>query len=327
MILPTLSVFSSMAVGLVFLFTGGVKALSPSGTINHFDKLKLMPFHLLRWLLGVATVVECTLGVALITRVYPQWVFPAALWFLVAFLVITYWSSKAKGIDDCGCYGQMYAISPALSMLLDGLYAALIGFAWAVPVTWGFTPFLELAIVVESVVVCGSVTFMSHLVFRKWGEDLLDLSPAKVGRKWNPEWLAGYTSLQPEAAELIVLMSPTCSACKAWVKPLNKISARPDMPRVVAGMAAADEEISRVVGEFGIEFPVLRVKQSVMDRLVQAFPTAVTVENGIIRSKDRASLPPHLVGRLKQTPQGHPAAATPLWFLNQVRAVAGEERQ
>jgi hypothetical protein len=311
MLLSILSVAASLAVGLVFLYTGGLKALSPAGTVNHFDKLNLMPYPLLRWFLGFGAVVECTLGVALIARVYPEFVFPGSTALLLSFIGLTYWSSKAKGVDDCGCYGQ-YVVTPAASMLLDCLYAALIGFAWAVPVAQRFSSSLQLAIVAQTAIFCGTVTFMSHWAFRNWGKDILDLSLAQTGSKWKTEWFGGYGGLDSAPNELFILMSPTCSVCKAWIKPLNKIAALPDMPRVVAGMAATEVEISAAVSEFGIDFLVLRVQPAVMDRLTSVFPTAITVDGGMVTSKQEGALPAALIARLKGFQRERPAPVIPL---------------
>jgi hypothetical protein len=299
MLLSTLSIAASLVVGLVFLYTGGLKALSPSGTVNHFHKLNLLPYPLLRWFLGFGAVVECTLGVALIARVYPQFVFPVSTALLLSFIGLTYWTSKAKGIDDCGCYGP-YVVTPAASMLLDCLYAALIGFAWIVPVAQRFSSSLELAIVVQTAIICGTVSFMSHWAFQNWGKDILDLSLAQTGSKWKTEWFGGSGRLNSAPNELFILMSPTCSVCKAWIKPLNKIAALPDMPRVVAGMAATEAEISAAVSEFSINFPVLRVRPAIMDRLTSVFPTAISVDGGMVTGKQGGALPAPLIARLKE---------------------------
>src|SRR5437868_6382529 len=132
----------------------------------------------------------------------------------------------------------------------------------------------------------------------KRGKDWLDLNPLQIGRKWNPDWLEGFGGIAKGEAQLIVLMSPICPHCKVWMKPLNKISRRADMPQVIGGMAASEEELGRVIAEHGIAFPLLRVKSSVMDRIAGGYPDVVVVENGVVRAKPGGRIPDDLIQRL-----------------------------
>jgi hypothetical protein len=66
-------------------------------------------------------------------------------------------------------------------------------------------------------------------------------------------------------------------------------------------MAASEEEILGLVAEFGITFPVLPVRASVMDRIAVAYPDVVVLEKGAVREKPGARLPEELVQRLRSS--------------------------
>ena len=102
---------------------------------------------------------------------------------------------------------------------------------------------------------------------------------------------------------MIVLLSPSCPVCRMWIAPLNKISRRPGMPQLIAGMAEEGGNIDGFRKEFSVEFPLLAIKAGTMRRLVSAVPAVVRVRDGLIASVNTGKLPPELIARLR----GHAA--------------------
>ncbi|HKD10218.1 MAG TPA: MauE/DoxX family redox-associated membrane protein [Bryobacteraceae bacterium] len=294
------STLCSTLAGCVFLFTGCIKVLAPSSSVSYLFKLGLKSFPLIRTLVWISAVAECVLGTALILRFSPAWLFPGAILLLIAFSLLTAWNA-AKGEDDCGCYGKLLSVSPARSISLNACYAALAIVAWRIPVARFLPAPGEIAILAASAALFSAVTTFAHRYFVKQGKDWLDLNPLQVGRTWNPDWLQGFGDLASGDAQLVVLMSPTCPHCKTWMKPLNKISRRADMPQVIGGMAASEEEIRGLAAEFGITFPVLQVRPSVMDRIAAGYPDVIVLEKGVVREKTGARLPDELVQRLRNS--------------------------
>lgn len=293
----------SSLVGIVFLGTGVMKALSPTPFYLHMDRLQLLPYRALRYVIGGGALVQCLLGWALILRLYPAFTMPATILSLLALASLTAWSRLVRGTRECGCYGGLFDVSSSTSLLLDGVYVAMVAMAWWHPVSFGWGDVAERSLLGGAGLVFASVIFMSTWVFRNWGSDMLVLTPIRVNKVWQDDWIEGYGEL-PEASErLIVLMSPTCSSCQEWASPLNKIHRRIDMPQVIAGMAGDEDTRARFVAEYGIEFPLLPVSESTMDRLIRAFPTVVEVKGDRIAGRAEAALPSHLVERLRSTRQ------------------------
>ncbi len=195
----------------------------------------------------------------------------------------------------------MFSVSSPTSLLLDAAYLAMVVFAWWQPVDVGWSAAAERSLFGGAGLVFASVIFMSTWVFRNWGQDMLVLTPVRVNKPWQREWIEGYAELPETHDRLVVLLSPTCSSCQEWTVPLNKIHRRDDMPQVVVGMAGDASTREEFVAEYGIEFPLLAVTESTMDRLVRAFPTVIEVKGGVIASRAEAALPQHLVDRLRNS--------------------------
>ena len=319
-----LSVLCSLGVGCVFLLTGLLKLLSPSAFLRHLSKLNVkpmaalprdvlpqgamppgvLPWGVLPWIAGLLAFAECVLGVALIVRMFPDRVFPLCIGVLVVFGAVTAWGASMGRIDNCGCYGNILALTPLQGALLTTLYAALVATAWWLPAGFALMPAVQRDVLIGSVALFAGVAVVSMSSRVKFGKDLLDTSPVKPRRPWNPAWLEGFADYADRRAQLVILMKPACPYCKAWIQPLNKISRRPGMPKVIGGMAADGGRIDSFRKEFSVEFPVLPVKAGTMSRIALAFPTLVTVEDGVIGSVSVNQLPPELVDQLRHSAPG-----------------------
>lgn len=103
--------FSSVLVGLVFIFSGFVKGVDPLGTAFRIeDYLIAFGFD---WLTPAAlflSVALCTfefaLGIFLVLRVYPVWSSWALLLLMSFFTILTLNDAINKPVADCGCFGD-----------------------------------------------------------------------------------------------------------------------------------------------------------------------------------------------------------------------------
>src|SRR5262245_40890559 len=120
---------ASALVGIVFLVTGGLKALDSARFMQQVRRFQLLPPACVRPATVFVIVMECALGAALLIQLSP-WLYPLTAAVLACFLVLTAWGVRSRRIEDCGCYGGLLMLTPAQSLALDALYLALIAVAW-----------------------------------------------------------------------------------------------------------------------------------------------------------------------------------------------------
>ena len=110
------SIFASISrtlLGLVFIFSGAVKAIDPFGTVYKIeDYLKAFGgfFTELLPLADVAAVVlillEVVLGVCMVLNVRTQWTSWLALAFYAVMTPLTLYIALNNPVSDCGCFGD-----------------------------------------------------------------------------------------------------------------------------------------------------------------------------------------------------------------------------
>jgi uncharacterized membrane protein YphA (DoxX/SURF4 family)/peroxiredoxin len=109
--MKTIRLLSRMITGLVFIFSGFVKAVDPMGStfkfIDYFDAFSLpwlspvaLPFAIL------LSSLEFTIGAALILNVKIKQASWALLIFMSFFTVLTFFLAIFNPVSDCGCFGD-----------------------------------------------------------------------------------------------------------------------------------------------------------------------------------------------------------------------------
>jgi uncharacterized membrane protein YphA (DoxX/SURF4 family) len=109
---------SRTLLGLVFIFSGAVKAIDPFGTVYKIeDYLKAFGgfFAELLPLADVAAVVlillEVVLGVCMLLNVRTRWTSWLALVFYAVMTTLTLYIAINNPVSDCGCFGDALALT------------------------------------------------------------------------------------------------------------------------------------------------------------------------------------------------------------------------
>ncbi|MHC5745470.1 MAG: peroxiredoxin family protein [Nostoc sp.] len=294
-----ISLISSLVVGSVFLVTGVVKAVAPTRFIIHISQLQLFPQKVNIGAAIAFTILECVIGIALILRLFPQWLFIGTIVLLLLLSSLTYWSTSTKRTDDCGCYNGLIDISPKQSLLLNALYITLMGLAWFYPVADILTVSQQVTALLISLATSSLLTAVSYIYYWNKKKPILDLEPLKVNRSWQPQWIKEYPESLRTGEKLVVFLMPGCPTCKNWLKVLKVVHQRTDLPDVVAAVPQTSEQVEEFVQSNNINFPVVAMSPTVVAHLTNAFPTAVLLEEGIIREKWLGVMPLTFVKRVK----------------------------
>ncbi len=98
-------------LGLVFIFSGYVKAVDPWGTAIKFDEyfeaMGLEALQSLSFLLSnILTVLELLVGYLLASNTQMRWASRTAFLLMLIFTPLTLWLAITQKVTDCGCFGD-----------------------------------------------------------------------------------------------------------------------------------------------------------------------------------------------------------------------------
>ena len=176
---------SRTLLGLVFVFSGVVKAIDPLGTVYKIeDYLKAFGgfFTELLPLAEVAAwgliILELLLGVCMLLNIRTQWISWLALFFYLVMTPLTLYISLTNPVSDCGCFGDAVVLTNwqtfwknVVLILLAILLVALRKHTRQLWSNW-----MELVLVVLTIVV--AVAFMT---WTKLHLPIKDFRPYKIG--------------------------------------------------------------------------------------------------------------------------------------------------
>lgn len=299
---PTIIPVLAGLVGAIFGLAALLKAFEATELMIHVGKLLTLPPRFFRWIrraVPVAIALEGMLGVALIVALWPRWLIPAAFFLVLIFAGVSLWGVKSGRVEDCGCYGGPIVVTPAVSLLLDAVYAAMLGAAWYFGIEASYARWK-----LDVVMAVGAALGILAEVALRHGESsrgpLVDWSPFRVGRPWRSRWL-GDPSRFPlaEGEHVVAFMAPDCPTCKSWLKPLAFAHGHTELPDVVAAYGANEEEVERLRSEFSLPFPTVALGRWPMRRLSRHLPRGVVVEHGMMREVWRGGMSEAFVERLR----------------------------
>ena len=102
---------SRLIVGMVFIFSGFVKAVDPLGSAykfaDYFTAFKLGFLEFLTLPMGIfLSAFELVLGITLILGYRRKTMFRVLMWFMSFFTLLTFILALFNPVSDCGCFGN-----------------------------------------------------------------------------------------------------------------------------------------------------------------------------------------------------------------------------
>lgn len=176
---------SRTLLGLVFIFSGAVKAIDPLGTVYKIeDYLKafggffteLMPMaEVAAW--GLIAL-ELLLGVAMLLNVRTQWTSWLSLLFYCVMTPLTLYIALTNPVSDCGCFGDAVVLTNWQTfwknVVLIVLAIILVALREHVRQLW--SNWMEILLV--------ALTILAAVVFMSWTRNHLpfkDFRPYRIG--------------------------------------------------------------------------------------------------------------------------------------------------
>lgn len=286
--------FCTLIVGAVFLVTGFIKSLNSVQFIQHISKYRLLP----PWVvLSVAISfigLECALGVALVFYEFHQWLVPGSIILLFCLSALTLWSTFSGRTEDCGCYGGLLIITPQQSILLNLGYIFLLGLAAFYPVTNHQTETWQWILVLIVLLCTSTLSWLSRQ------EAIVDFSRLKIGNRWKCHWLKESPTDLQQGRHFVVFISPNCPICKGWIPFLNVMMTQEDFPNVMGIMSLPPETLEEFKVEQEVYFPLVSMNKRLFDFMVDAYPTAILIEDGIISNQWIGKVPDEFLDRVIQ---------------------------
>jgi hypothetical protein len=291
------SFIATAIVGATFVWSGTIKAVSPHVFEQHLARLAILRRKFIPSAVVAAAAFEVGWGVALVLRVAPGVVMPASIALLAAFSAVSWWGVHTGRTTDCGCYGGYVTPSVGQSVAINAFFIALIVIAWLAGGSTVDTPTWKIVIVLFAAAASGSVAAAGQDFLAREGRFMFDMSPLKVGERWNERWGA---PLRDDREHLISYLGPDCPHCKQWVRVLNAVDQAQGLPTVTGVVATTRDKLENFVQASGIRFPMRTISQSEMGRLVWGVPTTVLVAEGTIQRHWSGQMPPEFFQRFKE---------------------------
>lgn len=177
--------FSRTLLGLVFLFSGSVKAIDPLGTTYKIeDYLKafggfftdLIP--LAQTAAFVLIAMEFVLGICLVMNIKPQFTSWLTLAFYLVMTPLTLYIALTNPVSDCGCFGDAIILTNWQTFWKNVVLLTL-AVLWLctkkdAPGRWVWQVELSVSMLGAAAVVCFMLWTLRHL-------PVVDFRPYKVG--------------------------------------------------------------------------------------------------------------------------------------------------
>jgi hypothetical protein len=275
------------SLGLLFIFSAAAKAVDINAFAMQVSYYGVVTEPALVRLAAVFTVwLETVLGVALLVGWRLRgWTLRAVFVLLVGFTGLILYAWAFKGLEECGCLGKWFQMTPKVSVLKNVVMMALVAAAW-----FGYrtrepgtadeerTVYKKYAAPVMAVLSVAAV-----IAALAWGASTQPYDKTRPHSQFRFEsdgelWDLG------SGEYFVVLLSDSCEHCEEVMFELNDLPLRvPDMPPVVSLFLGEEETLQELVELVEPEYPTFLIDDLAFFHLLgdaKAPPRFVHVRDG-----------------------------------------------
>jgi len=259
----------------IFLLSGISKALHSRAFLEQLRLHRLLPAKTLPALALAIIGLEWALAITLFSGHAPSLTIPTAMTLLIGFSLITLRGHLKNRIGHCGCYGQIFFVTPAQSITIH-LSAALL--LW-IPM-----------ILIESlepshlswpqIILFGGLGIF--IAGRSTDKPLLDFSESKPGKNWSSHWLPK-SNLENQISAIVAFLHPNCEHCKRFIEELRNLETSPFLQILI--VTPPDHDENPTLKSWRTEFTTREMELYRYQSLTFKSPTTLWLVDGKIHRR------------------------------------------
>ena len=279
----TLSIVSSTLLGLVFLLSSVVKAWDAE---SFADTLLQYGPHWMGVGAPVVIVIEAILGMMLLLRVRVRDCAIGSCVFLVSVSAVFAYGVLAKGITDCGCFGQLFPWMNGKPYLVFLRNTLLVGISIPAWFRLSGKECLEWPKMIVILLVTAAIAFISglsmHRSYRlpKWSSVRTD-SRSETMRK-----LQSVCPLSADSSYYVYLFSFTCPHCLNSFANVQQYGRLHVVDRVVY-IAVSDEDAqARFERIYQPEDSIITISKQEMAQITGQLPVGLLIKGNTIERSE-----------------------------------------
>jgi uncharacterized protein YjeT (DUF2065 family) len=274
--------FLAIAVGLVLLVAGVLKAVDPELFIRQIKAYGIIQERALLMVSAWGLIVlECGLGTALILLYRPRIVMPLTAFLFLIFTGVTGWAWLTGATQDCGCYGAWIQHTPGQAVIENLVLLGTTVLAW---MGCRRTQTSQTRVKAWAVTIACLIGLAMPVAFGlpTWGINNSDPEPPE----FDPVRVHGVGDVDLNTGGyLIVLMGTDCLHCQEAIPELNMLSDNPDLPMLIALCTSKEADCIDFTEEFLPVFPIGHISDDLFWRLLSDgdLPRTILLQDGRIR--------------------------------------------
>jgi uncharacterized membrane protein YphA (DoxX/SURF4 family) len=265
-----------VALGLVFLLAGVLKALDPAEFARQIAGYGLVGGTVAAAGAPLLIALEIGLGAALLLGAFPMAAAGAGCGLLAGFIAIEAYGLMHGRTEACGCFGAYVQRTPREVIAEDLLF---IGFG--ILAVWGLAGWRGLArrAAVAALPLAGAVALALPLASPHLPLDRL-LTRLAPGRTLDDLGIRAHLPSLAAGRHLIALIDVTEPAAAATAAALDALAAAPGSPAIVALTPATPEEVAAFQWSAAPGFEVRSIDRGALKPLYRRLPRFFLLQDG-----------------------------------------------
>jgi hypothetical protein len=290
---PRMGRLALVAIGLVFIAAGLLKALNPEGFTEAVQRYGLIPDALAPAVTWTLLPLEMALGVALVLDWWRGPVVAATVVLLVGFLgLVGYTAATGGDVSECGCFGSLVERTAAEVVVEDLGFIALALLGMLAAPARRRHALRGAVVLVAAVATLGYMPFAADIpverletwLAREHGMHLSLVTRLSPGLSIDELHVSVPDAAFSEGRHLVALLDLEHEDVSGpAVDELNRLVAEPGAPGVAVLYANEEDVKDGFFWSWAPSYPMYRILPEEMRGLYRRLPRYFLVEDGVVK--------------------------------------------